>query len=271
MITPEQQNIEDVAGGVLHNLGFYLLPIDPREIARQEEILLAPGHYGGCFDGRIEYRRLLKSFIIFYAHEGPGRNEGRVNFSLGHELGHFYLKEHRNYLLSGLWHGSQAGFVSDNRLEREADWFSASLLMPADLFRREVHGFRQRVCTLRDLMTLADRLKVSLTSAAIRYCECDIEASSVILSRGGVVTYHVPSWEMKRYGFGYLPRWMLIPPTSHTARLAIGAAGPSGVVEGEVDAEVWFDGRWGKLYEEAVILGGTGLTLTYLVREQSTR
>jgi hypothetical protein len=115
------------------------------KIAQQEKILLAPGSYGGCFDARIEYRRLINVFIIYYVDEMPGRTVGRVNFSLGHELAHFYLEEHQYYLLSGVWHGSHTDFVSDNRLEREADWFSAALLMPADLFRREVGQFRQRV------------------------------------------------------------------------------------------------------------------------------
>jgi hypothetical protein len=269
MISPEQQRIEEIASNVLVDLGAYRLPVDPKSIARQEEILLAPGSYSDCFDGRIEYRRLIKTFIIFYAKEKPGRTEGRVNFSLGHELGHFYLKEHRDYLCSGIWHGSHSGFISDNRLEREADWFAAALLMPATLFQRRVGRFRQSVCTLRDLKTLAEEMKVSLTSAAIRYCECDIEASSVVLSRAGRVIYHVPSWEMVRSGFGRLPRGMRIPAQSVTGRLLSDAQGASEIVEEEVYAGVWYERRWGKLWEEAMNLGGTGLKLTYLVREAS--
>jgi len=271
MIKPEQEAIEQAALDILIDLDAYQLPVDPKDIARQEEILLAPGSYDGCFDGRIEYRRLIDTFIIFYAGERPGRTEGRVNFSLGHELAHFYLEEHRKYLLSGVWHGSHTEFVSDNRLEREADWFSAALLMPAALFRREMGRFRQSVCTLRDLKILAERLKVSLTSAAIRYCECDIEASSVVLSRAGRVLYHVPSWDMVRLGFGSLKQGMRIPPQSLTAQLLDEARGSSEVAEGKVYAGAWYDSRWGNLWEEAMRLGSTGLTLTYLVREASSR
>lgn len=271
MISPEQQRIEDAAFDVLVSLGADCLPVAPTSIADQEGILLAPGFYGGCFDGRIEYRPLLKRFIIYYADERAGRVKGRVNFSLGHELGHFYLPEHRNYLLSGLWHGSHSEFVSDNRLEREADWFAAGLLMPAELFKRQVGRFRQRICTLRDLKILAERLTVSLTSAAIRYCECDIEASSVVLSRGGRVIYHVPSWEIMRLGFGAIARGTRIPPQSVTARLLGMVEDTSEIVEDEVYAGAWYSGRWGKLWEEATKLGSTGLCLTYLVREQSSR
>jgi hypothetical protein len=269
MISPEQQVIEDTASEVLVDLDAYRLPVNPKSIARQEGILLAPGFYGGCFDGRIEYRPLIKTFLIYYAQEGPRRTVGRVNFSLGHELGHYYLKEHRDYLRTGFWHGSHSEFVSDNRLEREADWFSAALLMPAELFRREVGRFRQRVCTLRDLKILAERLEVSLTSAAIRYCECDIEASSVILSRGGKVIYHVPSWEMRRMGFGCMSRGTRIPLQSVTARMLSDKDGSSDIVEDEIYAGTWYNGRWGKLWEEAMNLGSTGLRLTYLVREES--
>ena len=72
MISREQQVIENSAAEVLINLDAYRLPVDPASIARQEGILLAPGFYGGCFDGRIEYRPLIKTFLIYYAQDGPG-------------------------------------------------------------------------------------------------------------------------------------------------------------------------------------------------------
>ena len=131
--------------------------------------------------------------------------------------------------------------------------------------------FRQRICTLRDLKILAERLELSLTSAAIRYCECDIEASSVVLCRGGKVIYHVASWEMRRMGFGSITRGTRVPSQSVTARMLSNEDTSSDIVEDEVYAGAWYHGRWGKLWEEAMILGSSGLSLTYLVREESPR
>jgi IrrE N-terminal-like domain len=267
MFKPEQQRIEEAAADVLVNMNAYRLPVNPKQITGDEEILLAPGKYGNCFDARIEYRRLLNKFIIFYADDSTGRSEGRINFSLGHELAHFYLDEHRGYLLSGIWHGSHAGFVSDNKLEREADWFSAALLMPAELFRREVSRFRQSVCTLRDLRILSERLQVSLTSTAIRYCQCDVEASSVLLSRSGRVLYHVASSDMSRLGCGFLKQGMLIPLQSKTSQLLGDENIGSEIFEGKVYSGIWYESRWGDLWEEAMRLGNSGLVLTYLVHE----
>lgn len=270
MMSEGRRAIEHAALDVLVNLDSYRLPVDPRQLASEERILLAPGSYDGCFDGRIEFRKHINKFIIFFSSDESGLNAGRVNFSLGHELGHFYLEEHRGYLTSGIWHGSHAGFISDNRLEREADWFAAALLMPEKLFRREIDRFGWKFCTLRNLKVLSNRLKVSLTATAIRYCECDIEATSVILSRQGRIIYHVPSWEMRRFGFGSLPRLMPIPLASHTGRLLADPIGTGGSVDDEIYAGVWFNKGWGKLWEEAEILGDTGLTLTYLSRENAT-
>lgn len=162
-----------------------------------------------------------------------------------------------------LWHGSHTGFVNDNRLEKEADRFSAGLLMPADLFRTQVSRFRQRVCTLKDLITLSERLGASITATALRYCELDIEASSMILARDGIVLFHVASYDMRRLGYSFVRKSSHIPGASKTDLLF--AEGAADFVQGEIDAEVWYANRHGTLWEEAQRLGNTGLTLTYLV------
>jgi hypothetical protein len=263
----DNKAIEAYAASILKDHGLYKLPVDPIEIAKREGIRLAPGSYGGRFDGRLEFHRKQGRFLLFYADGRTGRTEGRIRFTIGHELGHYYLEEHRRYLMSGLWHGSHTGFVSDNRLEKEADRFSAELLMPADLFRTQVGRFRQRVCTLKDLITLSERLGTSITATALRYCELDIEASSMMLARDGFVLFHVASYDMRRLGYSFVSKGSRVPGTSKTALLF--AEGAADFVEGEIDAGVWYEDRHGTLWEEAQWLGSTGLTLTYLVHEES--
>lgn len=261
----DQKAIEDYAASILKDHGLYKLPVNPFEIAKREGIRLSPGSYGGRFDGRLEFHRSKNRFLLFYADGRTGRTEGRIRFTIGHELGHYYLEEHRRYLMSGVWHGSHTGFVNYNRLEKEADRFSVGLLMPTDLFRTQVSRFRQRVCTLKELITFSERLGVSITAAVLRYCELDIEASSVILARDGTVLFHVASYDMRRRGYGFVPKGSQIPGTSMTARLL--EPGSNDFVQGEIDAEFWYEDRAGVLYEEAQRLGNTGLTLTYLVHE----
>ena len=85
--------IADRAKDVLVTLNMWRVPVDPFAIAVEEGMELAPGTYGEGFDARIEYLTSVKRFVIYYRESG--RTEGRIRFSVAHELGHFYIPEHR--------------------------------------------------------------------------------------------------------------------------------------------------------------------------------
>jgi len=128
-----QSEIERTAEEVLSAHGLTSLSVDPLALARQEGIHVLAGRYGECFDARIEHRDGPGGgrYYLFYAEEEPPhRPASAVRFSVAHELGHFFLAPHRDYLLSGTWHGRHAGFIYDDRLEREADSFAKALLAP---------------------------------------------------------------------------------------------------------------------------------------------
>ena len=253
---------------VLKTLDRYRLPVDPFAIAKDEEIELAPGTFSQGFDARIEYVPEIKRFVIYYRLPGPGRPIGRVNFSIAHELGHFYLPHHRAKLLAGEMHNSVADYRSSDKREAEADEFAANLLMPKQLFTSEVSRFRQRVCTLSEVCQLADRkFGTSVTSTARRYCECDIEACSFVLSERGVVKWAMHSSDMKGKNMGYIPFGQPVPRTSKTAELWNSSVDQpvEGTIDGSVDAKVWFERPFPQtIWEDAMLLGGTGLSLTML-------
>src|SRR5579862_4276167 len=192
------EEIAAAAEEVLRALRMWRLPVDPFAIAKEERILLAPGVYGEGFDARIEYYAQFQRFGIFY--RDFGKPEGRIRFSLGHELGHFFLPEHRERLLSGKVHDSESDYRSRDPIEQQADQFAANLLMPRNLFVKEVKSFRQSVCDLKDLGKLAGRLKTSVTSTAIRYCDCDIEGATAVFSRNGIVQWTYASEDMRHLG-----------------------------------------------------------------------
>jgi hypothetical protein len=170
-LTPSQ--IERAAEQVLAAHRATGLPVDPLALARLEDIRLAPGRYGGCFEGRIEYRGDTAGgrVLIFYEEEAPPRRPAsRVRFSVAHELGHYFLPPHRQYLFSGHWHGRHAAFLLNRRLEREANYFAGALLMPRERFIECARRRSGGLCTLRDLAYLAGHVfQTSLTSTAIRY------------------------------------------------------------------------------------------------------
>lgn len=90
----------------------------------------------------------------------------RVTFSVGHELGHYFLERHRQFLKKGgRAHCSQTEFFSANLSEREADTFAASLLMPSSLASPVVN---KNELTLERLDAIASTFETSLVSTAIR-------------------------------------------------------------------------------------------------------
>ena len=244
---------------VLRNHRMWQIPVDPFAIVNEEEIELAPGEYKSRFDGRIKYLEEIDAYSLAYRVRGQGRSEGRVRFTIAHELGHYYL--HRDYLRSGHSHSSQVDFRSGDEMEQEADEFAASLLMPMELFRKKVRDYRQQVCDLKDLCSLSESLGTSITSTVRRYCQADIEPVAAIFSTSGSVRWACFSEDMTRLGMGFVPFGEALPGGSLTL-----AANGQRRVSGELHTDVWFDRAKyeGNLWEEAMPLGETGVTLTYL-------
>lgn len=268
MSPEEMEVIEELAGSVLRELRIQTTPVDPFAIAIAEKINLISGEFDNCFDGRIELRGDGKrsEFFLFYAEEAPpARPKGRVRFSVAHELGHFYLPEHRTLLLSGQVHASHAGFVSSKTTEREADFFAAALLMPRESFISAIQSRPGRVCSLEDIRKIAAEVfETSVTSTAIRYAQLSPEPCTVVLSRERKILYSIPSEDMKGIGFGWIANGQPLPPTSVTGREANSLAKGT-KVQGEIDAGVWFErSRDRRLWEEAISLGETGMVLSLL-------
>ncbi len=257
--------IREAAESVLKNLDLWHLPVDPIGIIEEEGIVLAPSNYGSGFDARIEYFPMFDKYGIYYQEAGPFRSAGRVKFSLAHELGHFYLPEHRQRLRTGQSHNSVSDFGSRHPAEREADAFAAHLLMPEELFIGHVNHYYRRYCTLKNICSMAERLGTSVTSTAIRYCDCGIDATTVVLSKDRVVQWSWWSEDMKRLGMWFVASGSRIPGGSQTTRLYDRRDAGVGdeKIEGATDPHVWFEWpKRNKIWEEAMFLGS--YTLTYL-------
>jgi Zn-dependent peptidase ImmA (M78 family) len=262
----------DLAKDVLQTHERWKLPVDPFAIAKDEDIQLAPGDYGEGFDARIEFVPEVKRFVIYYRSESEGRPKGRVNFSIAHELGHFFIPSHRAQLLAGEMHNSVSDFRSPQSQEQEADDFAACLLMPRELFIAEVQRFRQRVCTLSEIGQLAEqRLKTSLTSTARRYVQCDVEACSIVFSQHGVMKWAMHSHDMKSKNMKYISANVAVPNGSKTQSLwhRSQSAPRSMSDEGTVNAAIWFDNPYcDMLWEDVLLLGGTGFAITLLTPDE---
>jgi hypothetical protein len=120
-------------------------------------------------------------------------NLGFERFSIAHELGHYFLDDHPNLSIDEL-HKSNAGFVSQDRFEREADIFASGLLMPEDIFKYHMGNYPKG---LDDIIGMAELCNTSLTATAIRYAELTSDPLVVVLSTDGFIDFCVVSEKIR--------------------------------------------------------------------------
>jgi len=133
-------------------------PDDPVSVVRGDAL---PGFDGALFKAPAG----KKGWGIFY--NSAMSSAGRINFTLGHEFGHYLL--HRLAYPAGIRCGAQdvVRWESEyGQIEHQANVFSATFLMPLDDFRRQIEA--QAEPDLDVLSGCADRYRVSLIAAVLR-------------------------------------------------------------------------------------------------------
>jgi Zn-dependent peptidase ImmA (M78 family) len=152
--------------------------IDLHTVLRANSITWSYGHYDDAFDGMLEHEE--GAFHVYCnLNRVETETSPRARFTLAHELGHFYIDEHRNELAAGrtLCHGSLCEYESRNPVEQEADHFASCLLMPAKHF---IQAAKSCSAGLYAIIKLARSFDTSLTSTAIRYASLGIKPCVVV-------------------------------------------------------------------------------------------
>ncbi|MBT62885.1 MAG: hypothetical protein CML13_06700 [Puniceicoccaceae bacterium] len=236
-------------------------PIDPLVIAKGERINLAPSpSYGEHFEGRLEYHSGHDDpWILFHKTRVSGDLSNRDRFTVAHELGHFFLEDHRSLYLSGESHSSTAGFVSDNKLEREADAFAGALLLPSEYLEKRLD--RREFMSLKEISKMAGEWKVSLQSAVIRYVEFTGETCVAIVANDSRINYSICSDQAQNTGMKWVDQ---IPEYSNTFQLHRAGFAADPFLEGKTDRSDWFRYGEGELHEEVMYLSEWGLSITLL-------
>lgn len=192
------------AEAILTQLGQAEAPINLHAVADSETplLILRSGDYRDKFDGQLEYHRSHRRFLLFYNtkldRDGPGGIHPRTRFSLAHELGHYFIERHRDYLVrGGFAHGSRAEFQSHQEIEREADTFAASLLMPSGLMRPMVN---RAELSLKIIGRIAEEFGTSWVCTAIRAVQLSHFPCLVALIRDGVIIWSRSSVALRDAG-----------------------------------------------------------------------
>ncbi|MGE3993008.1 ImmA/IrrE family metallo-endopeptidase, partial [Pseudorhodoplanes sp.] len=174
-------------------LGENRFPVNVPDVAREfslkrfpdDPITLVRGGLLPGFDGALTRAPTgKKGWGIFY-NTAIG-SAGRINFTLAHEFGHYLM--HRHAHPNGIRCGDQDVVRWDSeygQLEHQANVFSATLLMPLDDYRRQVP--ERRKVDLDVMSGCADRYRVSLIAAILRWLEYTDYRAVLVVSRDGFI------------------------------------------------------------------------------------
>ncbi len=163
------------AEAIVERLCIRTPPVDPVAVAATERRLLrlCPGDYASAFDGLLEYHPSHQRFLCFYntRYDRAGHGHApRTRFSLAHELGHFFIETHHEYLRSGgKSHRSRSEFATSTPVEQQADCFAAHLLMPDRMVKPIVNREDLSIDLINEVATT---FQCSFVSAALRTVEC---------------------------------------------------------------------------------------------------
>jgi hypothetical protein len=252
------------AEAFLRENGIETLPVDPFAIAASRDIVVEPKPDAAEGVSGMLLRH-GDSFGILYATHI--KSEGFQRFSIAHELGHYLLDDHIDYVLpkGSQVHASHAGFVSADQYELEADNFAAGLLMPDRPFKRGLEKCERGISTVESMAKLC---RTSLTATAIRYVELTDDAVAVVVSTGPTIDYCRMSETMKSLrDLSWLRKGSPVPMNTATAPLN---KNPDHIARSdraaeEIDVMDWLGGvRSVKALEEVIGLGSYGKTLTVL-------
>ena len=190
------------------------------------------------------------------------RENGRKNFTLAHEIGHFLLPGHGETELAcastdiGNWGGAS------QRIEREADEFAAELLLPSRLVVKLVGSNKP---SLPLIGKIAQRFHTSLSAAAWRYCDLSKEPCAIVWSKEGRI-----EWAKRSVSFPFaLNKGASLRAGSMASRSSKGLVIPK--QPQEVPADSWIstsDAELPQLFEHSKPLPAYGsvISLVWLRR-----
>lgn len=181
-------------------------PVNVPQLARQysaqrypdDPITLVKGASLPGFDGAL-YRAPSGKIGWGIIYNDAIRSAGRINFTLGHEFGHYLL--HRLAHPDGLECGDQDMVRWDSeyaQIEQQANEFAVALLMPLDDFRSQIDPRAKP--TLDDIGQCAKRYDVSLIAATLRWLQYTERRSVLIVSRDGYILWARSSGSALRTG-----------------------------------------------------------------------
>jgi len=185
--------------------------VSPKIIAQKKGITFSASNYGDAFDGLIEVEN--GNFHIFINIKQDGNiDHARPRFTFAHELGHYFIDEHRQALLDGRTpsHPSYTNFASKNPIEMEADYFASCLLLPETRVRIDC---LKKVFNFQLVEDISKAYQASITATVLRLMTIDKHPIMLVCSVLGKIKWfkysHDFPFKWLKKPFGYVPKYTL--------------------------------------------------------------
>lgn len=112
-------------------------------------------------------------------------HEGKRNFIIAHEIGHFRL--HKNLIaVFNDNHKTLSDWYRKGPQEQEANLFASALLMPEEVFRQRVAGQKLDLALIK---SVSSYFGVSMTAAFLRFCTLNIYPLMIVFIDNGIIKW----------------------------------------------------------------------------------
>lgn len=175
------------------------LPVDCKAIAEGLGIRVEAVEIEDNFQGMLAIDGSFKA-ILYNSHI---REEGRINFTIGHELAHYSLHRNRKKLKCSLDDLDNMGNLPPHSkdIEREANVFASYLLMPGQDIRQQIKNMPIDIALMK---RLSGRYHTSVTATACRVASlANQPVAIIVISYDGRVKW---SWRNDRFREIYIEK-----------------------------------------------------------------
>lgn len=197
-------------------------------------------------------------------------SEGRIRFTLAHEFGHYLLHRNLQSEFNCATKDVMNTDLGDRLMEKEADTFASSLLMPLDDFRKQIEG---RLISIDLLKHCGDRYGVSLTAAALKLRDVAVGRVIIVAAKDGFLDWACSNQAAYKSGayFATTKETIEVPYNSLLNTTIWSPDGQSGTIK----ANAWLpkEPEHMELMEHVFVIVGEGYsyTLGILVLPDSER
>lgn len=211
------------------------------QVAASEHIFTHVDHYENAFDGMLVCDNDNDFHIHLNIDRGNTKISKRGRFSFAHELGHYFIDEHRIPLLTGQAapHGSLHDFKHNNEVEEEADYFAGCLLMPDTQFRKVVSPKKFSIDTI---IKLSEVFNTSVITTVLRFAEAGTHDICAVISENNIAKWFTRSTGFPDWAFRFRVGQTL-PPTTVAGEFYTKQNAKYTTIE-NVDPNDWFWAKW---------------------------